>query len=62
MNGKLISVCAALDNSILAFSAGLTNMLHCHAVVGEVDGGVLLELGENVVDEDNVEVLNRQDG
>ena len=41
----------------LSFLGGLANTLNSHSVTGEVDTGVLLELGKNVLDEGDVEAL-----
>ena len=41
----------------LGLLGGLTNMLNSHSVTGEIDTSVLLEIGENMLDKSNIEVL-----
>jgi hypothetical protein len=44
----------------LGLLSGLTDTLDSHAVTGQVNTGVLLELGNEVADEGNVEVLSSE--
>ncbi len=46
----------------LGLLGGLTDTLDGHAVLGEVEAGLLLELADEVLDKDNVEVLTTKVG
>ena len=62
MNGRLISVCTALDNSILAFLGGFLEPLQRQLVGAQVDAVLLVELVGKVVEHPLVEVLAAQEG
>ena len=62
MYGRLISVCCEDDSSILAFLGRFLEPLQRQHVVLEIDALVLLELGDDVVDQALVEVLAAEEG
>ena len=62
MNGRLTSVCIALESSILAFSARLLQALERELVLAQVDAVLLLELVGEVAEEPHVEVLAAEEG
>ena len=62
MYGRLISVCWLDDSSILAFSADFLQALQRQHVLRQVDAAILLELGNDVVDDALVEVLATEEG
>jgi len=62
MYGRLISVDAVVDSSIFAFSAASFEALEGLLVLAEVDALVLLEFGQQPVDDALVEVVAAQVG
>ena len=57
MNGRLISVCGALESSILAFSAASFRRCKRELVGAQIDALLLLELVRQIADEHHVEVF-----